>query len=64
MSVSWNPALGHDVAPQQRPPPPALVHPDGGVDEGLWTPSEGPCIPGNGGEPEGRSLPIRKVCWD
>ncbi|HET7753804.1 MAG TPA: hypothetical protein VFK85_07820 [Anaeromyxobacteraceae bacterium] len=64
---SWNPAAGHGVVPQQRPPPPASVHPDGTVDRKLWAPSEGPCrheVGGSGGEPEGWSEPIRKVCWD
>jgi len=63
----WNPAAGHEVAPQQRPPPPAAVHPDGHVDRELWAPSEGPCrheVGGAGGEPEGWSTPIRKVCWE
>jgi hypothetical protein len=64
---SWNPAAGHDAAPQQLPPAPACVQPDGTVDRKLWTPSEGPCrheVGGAGGEPEGWSVPIRKVCWD
>ncbi len=63
----WNPAAGHDVDPEQRPPPPAPAHPDGSVGRQLWAPSEGPCRPetgGAGGEPEGRSTPVRKVCWD
>ncbi len=64
---SWDPAEGHDIANEQRPPPPGSVHPDGSVDGGLWAPSEGPCrdeVGGAGGEPEGRSVPIRKVSWD
>ncbi|GEJ55483.1 hypothetical protein [Anaeromyxobacter diazotrophicus] len=64
---SWSPAASRDAAPEQRPPAPASVHPDGSVDRELWAPSEGPCrheVGGAGGEPEGRSLPIRKVCWD
>jgi hypothetical protein len=64
---AWNPAIGPDVAPQQRPPPPAVATPDGMVVGELWASSEGPCRQepgGAGGEPSGRSLPIRKVCWD
>jgi hypothetical protein len=64
---AWNPEIGADVAPQQRPPPVAVVLPDGTVTAGLWAPTEGPCRrdPGGaGGEPEGRSLPIRRVCWE
>jgi hypothetical protein len=64
---AWNPARGPGVAAQQRPPPPAVVRSDGSVDRKLWTPSEGPCrneVGGAGGEPDGRSMPIRKVCWD
>jgi hypothetical protein len=67
MEHVWNPAAGHDSAPEQRPPAPAEVHPDGSVERELWAPSEGPCrheVGGAGGEPEGHSLPIRKVCWD
>ncbi len=64
---NWNPASGHDAAPEQRPPAPAPIHPDGSVDRQLWAPSEGPYrteTGGAGGEPDGHSLPIRKVCWD
>jgi hypothetical protein len=56
---NWNPAAGHDSAPEQ--------HPDGSVDRQLWAPSEGPYrteTGGAGGEPEGHSLPIRRVSWD
>lgn len=63
----WNPAAGHDSVPEQRPPAPGHVQPDGSVEGELWAPSEGPCRPevgGAGGEPEGHSLPIRKVSWD
>jgi hypothetical protein len=63
----WDPSEGHGVAPEQRPPPPARVEPDGTVTGELWAPSEGPCrheTGGAGGEPEGHSLPIRRVCWD
>jgi hypothetical protein len=65
--LHWNPAAGHDAAPQQLPPPPASVHADGSVDRGLEAPSEGPCrheVGGAGGEPDGHTLPIYKVCWD
>jgi hypothetical protein len=64
---AWNPAIGPDAATQQRPPPPAVATPDGMVVGELWASSEGPCRQepgGAGGEPSGRSLPIRKVCWD
>ncbi len=63
----WDPAAGHEVAPEQRPPAAPWVHPDGSVEGELWVPSEGPCrheVGGAGGEPEGHSQPIRKVCWD
>ena len=65
--LEWNPADGHEVDPEQRPPSPAEAYPDGRVPRQLWTPSEGPCRSdpgGAGGEPEGHSLPIRKVVWD
>ncbi len=64
----WNPGEGQqDIQPEQRPPAPPEVFPDGSVAQSLWAPSEGPCRvdPGGaGGEPEGHSLPIRKVVWD
>jgi hypothetical protein len=63
----WDPSVGHDTASEQRPPGPGRVDPDGTIERTLEVPSEGPCRPevgGAGGEPEGRSLPIRKVSWD
>lgn len=63
----WNPAGGPSSTPEQRVPPPAELLADGSVHRTLWAPSEGPCRvdPGGaGGEPDGRSLPIRKVVWD
>ncbi|HET7753257.1 MAG TPA: hypothetical protein VFK85_05045 [Anaeromyxobacteraceae bacterium] len=64
---SWNPGQGAGVAEQQVPPAPAVVRSDGSVDRMLWTPTEGPCrteVGGAGGEPDGTSVPIRKVSWD
>lgn len=67
---AWNPADGPGPAPQQRIPAPSFVRADGSTLRGsgaLWVPSEGPCRPetgGAGGEPDGRTIPIRKVCWD
>lgn len=63
----WDPSEGHEVASEQLPPTPGRVDPDGTIERTLEVPSEGPCRPevgGAGGEPEGRSVPIRKVSWD
>ncbi len=63
----WSPAEGPSSAPEQQVPAPAELLADGSVPRVLWAPSEGPCRvdPGGaGGEPNGRSLPIRKVVWD
>lgn len=63
----WNPAEGPGSRPEQRPPAPSEANPDGSLPGELWAPSEGPCRvdPGGaGGEPEGQTLPIRKVVWD
>jgi hypothetical protein len=63
----WDPSAGHEIASEQRPPSPGRVDPDGTIERTLEVPSEGPCraeVGGAGGEPEGRSLPIRKVSWD
>ncbi len=67
---AWNPADGPGPAPEQSIPAPSPIHPDGTTERGtsaLWAPSQGPVRPetgGAGGEPEGHSSPIRKVCWD
>jgi hypothetical protein len=64
---AWNPADSRDADPRQRPPGPAETLPDGTVRGGLWANSEGPYrheTGGAGGEPEGHSLPIRRVSWD
>jgi hypothetical protein len=67
---AWNPADGPGVAPQQMLPPPSQVDGRGAVRRGpgaLWTPSEGPCRAdpgGAGGEPDGRTIAMRKDCWD
>jgi hypothetical protein len=63
----WNPSSGHGARPEQRPPAPAAVSSDGSVNGGLWAASEGPSrteVGGAGGEPEGDSVPIRRVSWD
>ena len=63
----WDPSLGHDIVNEQRPPAPAAVSSDGRVGSGLWAPSQGPNrteVGGTGGEPDGLSVPIRKVCWE
>ena len=63
----WDPSAGHEIATEQRPPTPARVDPDGTIERKLEVPSEGPCRPevgGAGGEPEGHSVPIRRVSWD
>lgn len=65
--VVWDPLSGHGTTHQQRPPSPATASSDGSVRGGLWAASEGPSrteVGGAGGEPEGRSVPIRKVSWD
>ncbi len=65
--AAWRPTDGPDAAAQQIPPPPAVVSGDGSISPGLWSPSEGPCrteVGGAGGEPNGKALPIRIVCWD
>lgn len=68
--TAWNPADSSEATPQQIVPPPSRVDPRGEVVRlpgALWHPSEGPCRPetgGAGGEPEGRTIPIRKDCWD
>lgn len=68
--AAWNPADGPEAAPQQILPAPSRVDARGRVIRvpgALWTPSEGPCRPetgGAGGEPDGRTIPIRKDCWD
>lgn len=64
MKGVWNPADGHDAAPQQRVPVGTEVFGDGSTERarfGLWTPTEGPVRrdPGGpGGEPNGRTIPI------
>jgi hypothetical protein len=71
-SHAWNPAEGPDAARQQLPPRPPAIRADGWterLDEGgaLWAPSQGPSRPetgGAGGEPNGRTVAIRKDCWD
>jgi hypothetical protein len=63
----WNPALGTKGTPHPGVPSPATVQPDGTVERRLWASSAGPCRTdpgGAGGQPEGRSMPIRKDCWD
>jgi hypothetical protein len=69
-AAAWNPADGPGAAPQQILPAPSHVDARGRVVRGPgapWTPSEGPCRPetgGAGGEPDGRTIAIRKDCWD
>jgi hypothetical protein len=64
----WDPSAGEAAAPQQIPPAPPTVHPDGSVSSACSVGSEGPCATevggGAGGAPDGRSVPIYKVCWD
>jgi hypothetical protein len=68
--AAWNPADGPAAAPQQILPAPSRVDGRGRVMRGPgapWTPSEGPCrleTGGAGGEPDGRTIPVRKDCWD
>lgn len=63
----WSPATGHEVVPEQLPPPPAPVAADGHVERRLWAATEGPTrheVGGAGGEPDGHTISIRKVVWD
>lgn len=64
----WDPSSGHGIEPEQRPPAPATASSDGSVRRRkLWGASEGPSrteTGGAGGEPDGHSVPIRRVCWD
>lgn len=68
--MAWNPADAPGPAPQQWIPPRSPVAPDGSTLRGsgaLWAPSGGPCRAepgGAGGEPDGRTISIRKECWD
>lgn len=68
--AAWSPAGGPPVSPLQRPPAPVRVDGRGQVRYGpasLWTPSEGPYrreTGGAGGEPDGRTIAIRKATWD
>jgi hypothetical protein len=66
--VVWDPSAGSPMSPEQLMPRPSTVGPDGGVQEQRSVASEGPCPTevggGAGGEPDGRSLPIYRVCWD
>jgi hypothetical protein len=55
------------MAAQQLPPLPSTVLSDGSVRGQRSVASEGPCrteVGGAGGEPDGRSVPIYRVCWD
>ncbi len=64
----WDPSAGSLTAPEQLPPRPATVHPDGSVAGQRSVASEGPCLVevggGAGGEPDGLSMPIYRVSWD
>ena len=63
----WNASAGHGATPEQRSPAPVAVSSNGSVEGGLWAASEGPSrteVGGAGGEPDGHSVPIRRVCWD
>jgi hypothetical protein len=64
----WDPSAGSPASPEQLPPRPATVRSDGEVSAERSVASEGPCPTevggGAGGEPDGRSMPIYRVCWD
>jgi hypothetical protein len=63
----WNPGAGGPMAAQQLPPLPSTVLSDGSVRGQRSVASEGPCrteVGGAGGEPDGRSVPIYRMCWD
>jgi hypothetical protein len=64
----WNPSAGAPTSIEQLPRPPSTVRSDGSVRGPRSAASEGPCPSevggGAGGEPDGRSLPIYRVCWD
>lgn len=68
--AAWSPADGPAASPHQLPPRPLRVDGRGQVlygPDALWTPSEGPYrreTGGAGGEPDGRTIAIRKACWD
>ena len=64
----WDPSAGSPMSPEQRPPVPGTVRPDGSVRGQRSVASEGPCLTevggGAGGEPDGVSLPNYRVSWD
>lgn len=64
----WDPSAGSPASPEQLPPPPATVGGDGAVSAERSVASEGPCPTevggGAGGGPDGRSMPIWRVCWE
>lgn len=64
----WDPSSGAAAVREQRPPVPATVRSDGSVSAARSIASEGPCPTevggGAGGEPDGKSAPIYRVCWD
>jgi hypothetical protein len=66
--VVWDPSAGAPMSPEQLPPVPSTVEPDGSVLRQRSVASEGPCPTevggGAGGEPDGRSMPIYRNSWD